>query len=502
MAGINFKTIPPNIRKPGGYFEENTANALQGLTPLGQKVCLIAQMTSSGSAAPVSGKTSVPTNVFSEADAALYFGAGSIAHLTALAMFTQNPYLDLTIVGLMDANGAVSNVSKITFSGTATVAGKIDLYIGLQKITTGISVGDTATTVASNLLAAITPMLHYFPFTAVASSGVLTLTAVNGGTLANNVPVTFSISATGVTAALTQTTPGSVDPSIGPYTQAGTALAAISGARFDKIVTTLMDTSSAGDALNIGYLGTYLTFCSSAIEKRQAIGVGAYVTYSIVGGASGVSLTSAQSGVAALGNNGRLTIAYVSYATSYGFKPCPWDVIGAYAADLAAATNAGTPFDGDVLVGLPAPNVQDRPGYTAIQNMLTTGLTPLICNEGDQVTICRAVSTYLTDQTLLDITTITSLDFVRLQIVSRATSIKSKQKATATMLKTMRSNILDVLYQLQNEPFEIVQNVDQYKDGLIVIYNQSNIGEMDVSVPADVVPGLHVIAGVINLILG
>ena len=77
---ISFTQIPSNVRKPGVYLEENTSNALSGLAATSDKIVIIAQKTASGI---VASKT--PTLIFDDATAALDFGQGSIAHLSAKA---------------------------------------------------------------------------------------------------------------------------------------------------------------------------------------------------------------------------------------------------------------------------------------------------------------------------------------------------------------------------------------------------------------------------------
>ena len=63
----------------------------------------------------------------------------------------------------------------------------------------------------------------------------------------------------------------------------------------------------------------------------------------------------------------------------------------------------------------------------------------------------------------------------------------------------MRSELLDVAYKA--EELEIIENVDQWKNNLIVELDSQNVGQLNAKIPCNVVPGLHVFAGVIDLIL-
>src|SRR5512145_220792 len=109
---IAFENIPNSIRKPGKYLEFNTKLAVRTLPANGQKMLIIAQRLSSGSVAQAIAK-----QVFSDAEAATYFGYGSIAHLMARAAIKANPYLDLTICALDDsASTPVARVQTLTIA--------------------------------------------------------------------------------------------------------------------------------------------------------------------------------------------------------------------------------------------------------------------------------------------------------------------------------------------------------------------------------------------------
>ena len=84
---ISFDTIPSSIRKPGVYTEINTSLAVRALPANAQPTVIVAQRTASGSIA-----ANTVATVFSDADASLYFGAGSTAHRMAKAALDANLY--------------------------------------------------------------------------------------------------------------------------------------------------------------------------------------------------------------------------------------------------------------------------------------------------------------------------------------------------------------------------------------------------------------------------
>ena len=109
MAGhISFDTIPGSIRVPGQYIEFNTRNAVQGLPQNPQKMLIIAPMLATGSQAALT-----PVQLFSDADAADLFGGGSWAHLMTRQAFLNNPYLDLTVIGVADGGGSVAATASV-----------------------------------------------------------------------------------------------------------------------------------------------------------------------------------------------------------------------------------------------------------------------------------------------------------------------------------------------------------------------------------------------------
>jgi len=63
----------------------------------------------------------------------------------------------------------------------------------------------------------------------------------------------------------------------------------------------------------------------------------------------------------------------------------------------------------------------------------------------------------------------------------------------------VRSEIIDVLKKL--EELEIVEEVNANLDGLIVERDSEDPNRLNAKIPADIVNGLHVFAGRIDLLL-
>jgi phage tail sheath gpL-like len=115
------------------------------------------------------------------------------------------------------------------------------------------------------------------------------------------------------------------------------------------------------------------------------------------------------------------------------------------------------------------------------------------------------VSTYtvdaqgIDDVSLLDVTTIMTLDYVRKACRTRIALRFPRSKLSSKTPPKVRSELLDVLYQL--ESLEIVEAVSDNIDLLVVERDTQDANRLNAKIPTDVVNGLHVFAGRIDLLL-
>lgn len=122
-----------------------------------------------------------------------------------------------------------------------------------------------------------------------------------------------------------------------------------------------------------------------------------------------------------------------------------------------------------------------------------------------RVRIVRAISTYIKDASgiedisLLDITTIRTLDYVRKACRERISLRFPREKLSAKTPEKVKTELLDVLKKL--EELEIVEEVDANKSALIVERDLQDPNRLNAKIPTDVVNGLHVFAGRIDLLL-
>ncbi|KGA58136.1 phage tail sheath C-terminal domain-containing protein [Yersinia pseudotuberculosis] len=464
---IAFDNIPASIRKPGKYIEFNTRLAVRTLPSNQQLVLIIGQMLSTGSALPL-----VATNVFSDAQAAELFGYGSLAHLMAIDAITSNRYLQLQIIGVSDATSGIAAEGTLTLAGTAATSGVVSLWVGDIRIDTAVAATDTPAEIAGNLIAAMSSQTG-LPVTAVA----ITLTCRHKGALGNDIKLRAQSTATSVTTAITAMAAGAVDPDIAP------ALAAVFAAGHNILVCPY----STSEALTT--LRNHLDEVGGPLEQRGAIGV--------AGWPKSLSTGTTLSGDI---NGGRVTLGWHN-----GSVKLPGQIAAAYAAVIASEEDPARPLNTLVMSSLDVTALADRPGRNEQENALHNGLTPLEVGPGNTVQIVRAISTYTEngagtpDTALLDITTIRTLDYVRKACRERIDLRFPRDKLSARTAPKVRSELLDVLLKL--EELEIVEEVSANKSGLIVERDSQDVNRLNAAIPVDIVNGLHVFAGRIDLLL-
>jgi len=474
---IAFDTIPSSIRKPGKYIEFNTRLAVRTLPGNLQKTLIIGQRLSSGSV--TSDATLI--DIFSDIDAAVAFGYGSIAHLMCSAAIKANRYLSLQCIALVDAVAGTLATQTLTITGTPGAVGVLTVAIGDQTVQIAVATTDTATTLATSLVAQIAKQ-NTLPITSAAVAGVVTLTAKHKGTLGNSIKVSATALAgtlpiSGLTVAVAVGVTGATDPVI------ATALATVFSAGHNIII------SAWNDAINLTALRTHLDSVSGALELRGAIGIYGWTdTYALA-----IARASAI-------NSGRIACCFVpaGYENSY-------EIAAAFGSVVASEEDPARPLNTLALTGVLANPLANRSSRTEQEGCLYNGVTPTEVGPGDKVQIVRAVTTYtvdansITDISMLDLTTIRTLDYVRKAVRERIALRFPREKLSSRTAAKVRSEIIDVLYKL--EELEIIEGVDDNLTGVIVERDSQDPNRLDAKIPTNVVNGLHIFAARIDLLL-
>lgn len=383
---MNFSEIPNNLLVPGFWTEfDNSAAAGSGAMPW--TVLLIGSKLAGGSA-----DADVPVQIFSEDQADALFGKGSQTALMVRAFRKNNTLMPLWAVGVAD--GTTKASKAVTFTGTATGAGVIALYIGGQNVNVGVAVGDTASDIADAVAAAITDNM---PVTASASTGVVTFTAKNGGTAGNFIdirvnyvagevlPSGVGVSGTGML------TGGAGDPSL-------TGVIANIGAQWFNIICTAFSSSGV------------LTALKEELERRW-------------------SATNQKSGVAVFGDNSDDAITNASGVDSRVLVDLPlpkspttsFEIAAAGTAVIAQSAEAdpAMPLGNLSVNGILAPAMKDRKSLNEENAMLLAGGSLLNSSPDGTVYLRRTITTYKTndsgadDDSYKQLETVFTLFFIR-----------------------------------------------------------------------------------------
>lgn len=420
--------------------------------------------------------------VFSDAEAAAYFGHGSIAHLMVRAAIKANPYLDITVISLDDNVSGVAAAGTITITGPATSAGVLTVYIGNEKIEAGISDNDTASDIAVTLCNAIAAKPE-LPITATNTAGVITLTAKNDGLCGNDIGVGYELTgALGVAVVIVAMASGASNP------DPQDALDVAFPEKYDIIITPW------NNQTDLETLRDHLDLVAGPIEQRDGIAV-----YGMNGALADATTLSG------LINSGMILCAYVRYTTATDRRSMPYEIAAAMASVIESEEDPARPLNTLQLKGISTPNIADRLSRTEQESLLYNGVTPLEVGPGEKVQIVRAISTYIKDPqgiadiALLDITTMRTLFYVRLACRERISLRFPREKLSSKTPPKVKSELLDVLKKL--EDLEIVEEVEANKDGLIVERDEQDPNRLNAKIPTDVVNGLHVFAGRIDLLL-
>ena len=177
---LGFKYFPDTTWRPSGSFVEFDPSQANTATQ-NQRTLLVGQITASGTAT-----ANVPILAYSQAQVNTACGANSMLALMYAAYRAQDPYGEVWIAPLADNAGGTQATGTIAFSGTATAAGTLSLYVMGVLIPVAVSVGDTASVIAGNVNTAI-GLAAGISVTSGVSTSTVTLTAVHKGAAQTNI---------------------------------------------------------------------------------------------------------------------------------------------------------------------------------------------------------------------------------------------------------------------------------------------------------------------------
>lgn len=185
---LAFKYFPWQDPRPSGVnaeFDPSQANtATQNARAL-----LIGQITSSGTATP-----NVAVQAYSQTQVNGLCGLNSMLALKYAAYRLMDPFGEVWLGPLADASGGTAATGSISFTGPATAAGTLPLYLMGVSIPVAVNSGDTASTIATNTVAAIAASVGVACSAAADGTHAyqVDLTALHKGLALNDIDIRFA----------------------------------------------------------------------------------------------------------------------------------------------------------------------------------------------------------------------------------------------------------------------------------------------------------------------
>jgi phage tail sheath gpL-like len=375
-----FNFIPGSgLIAPGVMAEVNSA----GQYTSNSKTLVLGIKSSAGSLSANS-----PVICSTIAEAGLYAGVGSQLYETFRQARRHAPEAEIWIAALPVTGAA--GIWVATLADIPAAGGAWTIEIAGRKIVGVAMAGDTASTVAAALVAAVNSYVDlatmaYLPVTAAAVAGVVTLTARHAGAILDEIEVTVDANQPAnifnVSGVCTITHPTAAT---GPVA-VSTLLGALGDQPFDWLVSPFSDSDSLDSA-------------DSALS--DAVGRWAYNTQ-LYGHYFGVNTANLAGQVTfGLARNGRHTSTLARWAS-----PTPsYEWVGAY-------VGAQIPWLSDDTNGNAARNQSDRaldgirpprdratwPNYTTRNALLQNGMSTWKVNGAGQVVIDKCITHYRTN---------------------------------------------------------------------------------------------------------
>lgn len=366
---ISFNEIPYDWLKPGTYMEVAPVYDRAGLLAYPARAILFCQMLATGSATPKQ------LYRITRADQGRgLFGAGSVGQQMVEAFKASNKTTDLYAVGISDVAGGTAATGSFAFTGTATAAGSLPLYIGTQRIPVTVSTGMTAAQVATAAAAAVATYTA-LGVTGVAATSTLTLTARHKGEVGNHIHLAVARQVddtipTGITVAVTAMSGGTTNPVVQEL------LDVIASQWFTDIVVPWDDSTT------LSTLATNLAARFLAMGKLDAHAyLGTRGTFSAITTKGGVTNSP-----------------FMSLIGAKGSPSAPWEWAAALAAvsSFQLANDPARQLRGLTLTGIQAPGAADQFIETEQNLLLNGGISTFLSLTDGTVALDRVVTTYKT----------------------------------------------------------------------------------------------------------
>lgn len=477
---LQFNQVPSNLLVPFVAVEFDGSKAVQGAATKPYRALLIGQILAAGTANELE-----LNRLYSADDAAALFGKGSQLYEMAVGWFKQGRTIETWAIGLDDDAGGTAATKTATFTGPATAAGTVYLYVGGKRLQVGVSSGDSATTIAA-AAAAIVNADTLLPVTAGSAAGVLTLTARHKGTIGNDIDVRLNYNAgealpLGVGCTIAAGVTGATDPDL------STVWPALGEVQYDVLVLPLSDTTSLGTA-------------DDELESR----------WGPLRPIDGFAFAAKRASLAALSSAGDAENSkHISLMGMQAPPTSPWVIAASVAGQVAASgsNDPAQPFQTLPLVGVAAPAEADRFDLLERNQLLFDGVSTYDVSNDGTVRINRLVSLYklnalgAEDASFRDVNTHLTLGLLRWSMRNRIALRFPRKKlgkdsdvlaAGVVTPSIVRAELIALFSEWQAQGW--VEDLEQFQAELVVEINATDQNRLDVLMPPNLINQLRVTA--------
>lgn len=483
---ISFSRIPANWRMPLYWAEVDSSKA--GL-PINRTPSMLVGIKRTASP----GVVNVPIPVSTQAQADALFGRGSQLAGMFRAYFANNWASEVWAMPVAEGSTAATFTS--VFTGTATAAGTVHLYIGGRHVTAAVAVGDTATVVGAAVAAAVTADLDSY-VTAANATGTVTYTAREKGTYGNDLRVTDNYY-------------GAVGGEILPAGITVTHTIPVNGAG-DPTFTTAI--SNLGEN-QVEYVAMPFTDATSLTAWETDFGFSDTGRWGFVRQLYGHIFTAKRDTYANLITFGNTRNSpQLSVLGFEATSPSPsWEWVAAYTAKAARALSIdpARPLQSLHLEGIMPAVLQGRFLMSELNTLATNGIATQRTFVDGIPTLARETTTYKTnlygvsDDAYELVTTLATLAKLlrnqRQAITSKYPRHKLANDGTrfgaGQAIVTPKTIKAELVAQYRMDEFNgLVEDAQAFKNNLIVERDPNDPNRVNVLYPPDLVNGLRVFA--------
>ena len=492
-VAITFSEVPSNARVPWMYIEFDNSGAIKSSPTMPHKLAIVGQKLGTGTAAD-----NTPVLVTSYAQAKTLFGAGSMLAFMADKVFKNNKFTEAWFFPLPEIVGGTQATGKITVTVTTVKAGTIALMIAGKRIAVAITEGMTDAQIATAIVAAITAEASDLPVTA-AVNGVndyeVDLTCNWKGSTGNYIDLRDSYYfgeslPDGVSLAYTAMASGATDPDVQD------ALDLFQEVHYTEIASAYTDSSN-------------LTAMANELSTRN----GATIQ---LDGYAYHGATNTLANLSTLGNS--KNSQFLTIIGNYKSPSPPWEWAAALAAKCAfeATNDPARPLQTVELVGILPPENADLFNQSERNILLFDGISTFTKDANGSTRIERIITTYKTnpqgadDPSYLNQETLATLSFLRWDF--RNTFLRkyprfkladdgNRYSPGQDILTPKNAKAEAIAIFLGWQERGLVENIDQFKESLIVERNISDRDRLDFLLEPDLINQFRVGGVKISFIL-